>query len=89
MKLTSGSWVLIALGCGIVAGCGERPAPPTPPNATASMAGSNRRYQMKNEYKQVIGKNGQLTWKQGMKIPDAAKAAGSAAPGKPAAPANP
>ena len=69
------SWVASLLGCGVLVGCGERPVPPTPDNATSAMAGANRRYPLKEEYKQVLGKNGQLNWKPGMRQP--APAAGS------------
>lgn len=72
MKLHSRSPILLA-ACSILAsGCGPEPAPPTVTGAAA--AGPNRRYQMKEEYKQVLGKDGQLLWKPGMPMPRPAAA---------------
>ena len=75
------SWVLLAGCAAIAAGCGSKPS--VPASTEPALAGPNRRYQMKDEYKQVLGKDGQMLWKQGMKLPPGAGAAGGAVPPKP------
>ena len=43
-------------------GCGSDTPPPTKINSSAD-AGPNARLKFKEEYKQMIGKDGQLLWK--------------------------
>ena len=64
-------WVGLVACCGLVAGCGEKPAIGPPPGKfDASLAGPNRRFKGKEEeYKKAIGKDGRLLLKQGMKKP--------------------
>ena len=59
---------LLALMC-LLPGCGSStPDTPTKP-VTASDAGPNRRLQFKDEYKQMLGNDGQYHLKPGMKPP--------------------
>ena len=71
MRLSPRGWFGLVACCGLLAGCGEKPAVGPPPGQfDASLAGPNRRFKGKEaEYKQALGKDGRLMYKPGMKNP--------------------
>ena len=54
----------------ICSGCGESAPEASPPPGAPVEAGPNRRFKIKEEYKQALDKDGHLILKPGMKKPD-------------------
>jgi hypothetical protein len=57
-RALAGLVALVAIG----PGCGPNSAPPTEPGQPVQ-AGANTRIPFKEEYKQMIGKDGKMLWK--------------------------
>jgi hypothetical protein len=64
LRAAIGLVVLMGLG----SGCGREPDVPAS-NVDLSKVGGNARLQFKEEYKQMIGKDGRVLMKPGMKSP--------------------
>lgn len=67
MRIRSRSLILLGAVALAATGCGSEPPPAS--SSGPAVAGPNRRYQMKPEYQQVLGKDGKPLWKPGAKGP--------------------
>ncbi len=65
LRAAIGLVVLMGLG----SGCGSEPEVPASSKADLSKVGGNQRLKFKEEYKQMIGKDGKFLMKPGMKTP--------------------